>query len=79
MPVAGHITQNRISLRRGVYVAVQGPNLETRAEYRMLRALGAEVELMGASHTVDAVAALAGTIGYEVLTRLGSRFHRRYV
>lgn len=40
---------------------------------------GAEVELMGASHTVDEVAALAGTIGYEVLTRLGSRFHRRYL
>jgi purine-nucleoside phosphorylase len=32
-----------IRLRRGVYVAVPGPNLETRAEYRMLRALGADV------------------------------------
>jgi alanine racemase len=40
---------------------------------------GAEVELIGTSHTVDDVAALAGTIGYEVLTRLGTRFHRRYV
>jgi purine-nucleoside phosphorylase len=32
-----------IRLHRGVYVAVPGPNLETRAEYRMLRAMGADV------------------------------------
>jgi purine-nucleoside phosphorylase len=32
-----------IVLRKGTYVAVQGPNLETRAEYRMLRSLGADV------------------------------------
>jgi purine-nucleoside phosphorylase len=32
-----------IILREGVYVAVPGPNLETRAEYRMLRAMGADV------------------------------------
>jgi purine-nucleoside phosphorylase len=32
-----------ITLHRGVYVAVTGPNLETRAEYRMLRAMGADV------------------------------------
>lgn len=32
-----------IILRRGVYVAVAGPNLETRAEYRFLRNIGADV------------------------------------
>ena len=32
-----------IQLREGVYVAVTGPNLETAAEYRMLRAIGADV------------------------------------
>jgi alanine racemase len=37
------------------------------------------VELMSETLTSDHVADIAGTIGYEVLTRLGSRFHRRYV
>lgn len=32
-----------ITLREGTYVAVAGPNLETRAEYRLLRAWGADV------------------------------------
>jgi purine-nucleoside phosphorylase len=30
-------------VHRGVYVAVPGPNLETRAEYRYLRGIGADV------------------------------------
>lgn len=32
-----------IELYKGVYVAVTGPNLETRAEYRFLRTIGADV------------------------------------
>ena len=32
-----------IKLQQGVYVAVTGPNLETRAEYRFLRQIGADV------------------------------------
>jgi alanine racemase len=36
------------------------------------------VDLLCAQQTVDDVAREAGTIGYEVLTRLGSRFHREY-
>jgi purine-nucleoside phosphorylase len=35
--------ERRIALREGVYIAVAGPSLETPAEYRMLRALGADV------------------------------------
>lgn len=35
-------TENGISLRKGVYVAVMGPNLETRAEYRFLHRIGAD-------------------------------------
>ncbi len=34
--------EQRTVLRRGVYAAVTGPNLETRAEYRMLRTVGAD-------------------------------------
>lgn len=39
---------------------------------------GSTVDLLCAQQTVDDVAAQAGTIGYEVLTRLGSRFERCY-
>lgn len=39
---------------------------------------GATVELLGAHHGVDDVANDAGTIGYEILTALGSRYHRIY-
>jgi len=39
LKVAG---ENGIRLHAGVYVAVMGPNLETRAEYRYLRRIGAD-------------------------------------
>ncbi len=39
---------------------------------------GTEVEIIGAHQSVDAVAGTMGTIGYEVLTSLGSRFNRIY-
>jgi alanine racemase len=40
---------------------------------------GTMVELIGGADGIDRLAAAAGTIGYEVLTRLGSRFARRYI
>ncbi|HET6522650.1 MAG TPA: alanine racemase C-terminal domain-containing protein, partial [Geminicoccaceae bacterium] len=41
---------------------------------------GAAVELIGGPDGVDALAAVCGTIGYEVLTRLGGgRFERRHL
>ncbi len=39
---------------------------------------GSLVELIGEHQSVDDVAAQAGTIGYEILTSLGNRFHRVY-
>jgi len=47
--------KNSIPLYRGVYVAVTGPNLETRAEYRFLRRIGADV--VGMSTTPEVIVA----------------------
>jgi len=40
---------------------------------------GTPVTLIGGPDGIDELAAAAGTIGYEVLTRLGRRFARRYI
>lgn len=53
----------RIPLRRGVFVAVPGPNLETAAEYRFLRWIGADV--VGMSLVPENLAAVHG--GQRVL------------
>lgn len=37
------------------------------------------IDLICDKQTVDQIAAASGTIGYEILTGLGQRFHRRYV
>jgi len=42
--IAENVAMNLgLKVQRGTYVAVSGPNLETRAEYRMLRMMGADV------------------------------------
>lgn len=40
---------------------------------------GDAIELIGSHHSVDDLAAEAGTIGYEILTSLGARYHRQYL
>lgn len=39
---------------------------------------GSMIDLIGLRNPIDVVAAEAGTIAYEILTSLGSRYHRVY-
>jgi purine-nucleoside phosphorylase len=61
--------QQNFVVHRGVTVAVTGPNLETRAEYRFLRAIGADV--VGMSTVPEAIVAVhcgLRTFGLSVVT-----------
>jgi purine-nucleoside phosphorylase len=60
---------NGIKMQQGVYVAVTGPNLETRAEYRYLRMIGGDV--VGMSTIPEVIAAVhmnMKILGISVIT-----------
>ena len=65
-PIAGRISMDLIT--------VDVTDIETRRAQR-----GSAVEFIGSTISVDEFGSRAGTIGYEILTNLGSRYQRRYI
>ena len=65
----GVAAEEKFALREGVYVAVTGPNLETRAEYRFLRGIGADVVGMSTvPEVLVAVHAGMRVLGLSIVT-----------
>lgn len=61
--------RQNMELHRGVFVAVAGPNLETRAEYRFLRTIGADVVGMSTvPEVITAVHCGLRVVGFSIIT-----------
>ncbi len=61
--------EERITCHKGVFVAVPGPNLETRAEYRFLRGIGADC--VGMSTVPEVIVGVHGglrNLGFSIIT-----------
>lgn len=61
--------EEKIPCQQGVFVAVPGPNLETRAEYRFLRQIGADV--VGMSTVPEVIVAVHSglkSLGLSIVT-----------
>jgi purine-nucleoside phosphorylase len=61
--------EEKIVAHKGVFVAVSGPNLETRAEYRFLRGIGADVVGMSTvPEVIVAVHSKLRVLGLSIIT-----------
>lgn len=61
--------EEQVVCHKGVYVAVTGPNLETRAEYRYLRTIGADVVGMSTvPEVIVAVHSKMKVLGFSIIT-----------
>ena len=61
--------EDKLLVQQGVFVAVPGPNLETRAEYRLLRQMGADV--VGMSTVPEIIVAVHSgmrSLGLSIIT-----------